>query len=330
MPRLFRAIFLLILPCSILSATELHLSNGDRITGQLVGRTEGKIHFKSPLLGIITVAENQAVVVEPPDTPVESLAGLPPGGVAKTARSPSGVDTLPRGTPPWRGKIEFGYQETAGRQDALNLTLRADAERKSGPNNYRADARLLYGKQEDVLSSDRYDGTFRWRRELSERVFGQSQTSFTRDRVKQIRQNWEEGAGFGYRLVARPRNSANVGAGVTLQYRDAVGIDRRLDYLGEVFQDYSYKLTGRVTLLQEANLLYSPLSAARYTTVNGQLLQVDDDAQNYRWRFNVALHGKISERFSFNLRFEYEYDNAILEQNAKVDQRITSSLGYGF
>ena len=38
----------------------------------------------------------------------------------------------------------------------------------------------------------------------------------------------------------------------------------------------------------------------------------------------------MTERFSLNLRFEYEFDNAILDPKAKVDQRITTSLGYGF
>lgn len=322
----------LFLPPSAVFSAELLLNNGDRISGQFLRRADGRIYFRSPLLGDISVPESKAVVVEAPETPVESLSGLPPGGVAATPsdESSSTAVSTTRIPPAWRGKIEFGAQDTTGRTDSLSLTLRGDAEKKSGANSYRADARFLYGKQEESLSSDRYDATFRWRHELSERVFGQSQTKFTRDRVKRIDQNWEEGAGFGYRLVNRPRNAVNVGAGITLQYREADGIDSGLDYLGEIFQDYTYKLTGRVTLHQDANVLYSPLTQNRYTTVNGVILQTDQDAQNYRIRLNTALQGKISERLSFNVRFEYEYDNAILDPEAKVDRRITTTLGLGF
>src|SRR4051812_7405994 len=100
-------VFFLTLCLSSAFATELHLSNGDRITGVLPGRVDGKIHFRSPLLGEIVVAENQAVVVETPDTPVESLAGLPPGAVNRPAGPVPGSPNFEGGrktTPPWRGK----------------------------------------------------------------------------------------------------------------------------------------------------------------------------------------------------------------------------------
>jgi hypothetical protein len=38
----------------------------------------------------------------------------------------------------------------------------------------------------------------------------------------------------------------------------------------------------------------------------------------------------VTTKLSVNLRFEYEFDNAIANRNARTDQRISSSLGYAF
>ena len=54
------------------------------------------------------------------------------------------------------------------------------------------------------------------------------------------------------------------------------------------------------------------------------------DVQNYRVRFNSTLQGRVTDRISMNLRFEYEFDNTIADRDAKSDQRISSSLGYAF
>lgn len=315
------------------SAVELHLRNGDRITGTLVNRSDGQITFKSPLIGEFRVPESDAVLVEAPETPVESLTGIPPAPSTLPKPGPT-ADIRPKAgppkPPPWRGKIEVGFQQQTGRTDTLQASARGEAERKSGPDDYRFEGRILYAEQYQQTTSDRYDGLFRYRHELSARVFGQAQSSYTKDREKLIDHNVEENVGMGYKVLQRPRHEGNVGAGVTLQYRSAQGVESGYTYLGEIFQDYSYKLTGRLTITQDANFSYSPEPRGRLQYTTDGYVATDDSAMNYRLRFNSALQGKVSERVSLNLRFEYEFDNAILDPKAKVDQRITTSIGYGF
>jgi putative salt-induced outer membrane protein YdiY len=311
-------------------AAELRLSNGDKITGDFLRRADGKIYFRSPLLGEIAVLETQAVVIESPVTPVESLAGLPPAQ-PQPKPAPAAVSSNPKSkNTPWRGQIEFGYQQKSGRQDAVSISLRAGAERTSGDNNYKADARSLYGEQNDKPNSDRYDGSFRWRHELSKRVFGQTLTSYTRDRIKLIEHNVEQNAGFGYRLYDRPRHKANVGAGLTAQYRETADLIEETSYFGEFFQDYTYRISGRLTITQDSSVLYSPDERSSFQVINNQAVSTNKEAENYRFRFNTALQGKLTERVSLNFRYEYEYDNTILDPNAKIDQRISSTIAYGF
>ena len=316
----------------MLPAAELQLSNGDRITGELIRREDGKIYFRSTILGELIIAETDAVVMDTPETPVESLAGLPPEIEQVQLREGESLRP-PRkkaANRPWKGKLEFGFQNQAGRQSTLNYSTRAEMERSSQRNHYRLNARYLYGESAQVVSSDRRDASFRWRHEISERIFGQTLTSYSSDQVSDINLNAEQNAGFGYKVLQGERQTGSVGAGLTFQYRDANGVEKGTAYLGEVFQDYTYKLNGRLTFLQNINVLYSPDGRSRTLSSGASSSLFVDQAENYKVRFNSTLQGKLSERISLNLRYEYEYDNAILDRYGRTDRRVTSSLGYSF
>ncbi len=314
-----------------LHAMELHFRNGDQITGTFVARNNGFIIFRSALLGEITVPESEAVLVDTPETPVESLAGLPPkdSSLPKAVIKSSGIGVKPL-KPAWHGKVEFGFNSQTGRTDGTDLSVRAEADKKSEADTYHVEGRLLYSEQYGNKTTDNDSIVFRYRHDLSTNVFAQSQSSYSKDRLAQINDDAEQNVGLGYRLIDEARNKANIGAGATAQYREATGIQSGLTYLGEIFEDYTYKLTGRLTITQNANFGYSPEARDRLVTVNGTTVATDEQATNYRVRFNTALQGKMTEHISLNLRFEYEFDNAILDPHEKVDQRVTSSLGYGF
>ena len=49
--------------------------------------------------------------------------------------------------------------------------------------------------------------------------------------------------------------------------------------------------------------------------------------RDYDYKFHTTLQGKINKHLSLNLHFEYEFDNAILDPNARGSQRITTSAG---
>jgi len=328
-------------------ATELHLSNGDRVTGTVIMRVDGKIHFRSELLGDLVINEVDAAIVETPETPVESLSGLPPQQkvpskvqpkqqakqtpIAAMPITPAPAVAAPAPPPPpkWKGKMEFGFLNQSGRSEVNNTSIRAEAEKKIGIDNLRLTGRYLYGENNGALASDRTDASFRWRRDISQRVFSQMLTSYTKDRITQIDLNLEQNGSLGYQVITTERHTMNLGGGLTLQYRDAENLEAGLTYFGEVFQDYTYKINGRMTLSQSLNALYSPNESARLINV-GAAGRLTPEAENYKVRFNSTLQGKMSERISLNLRYEYEYDNAILDKEARSDQRITSSIGYAF
>lgn len=338
---------------------ELRFKNGDRLTGELVEEANGRIRFRNPALGEITVASSEATVVTVPDMPVESLAGLPPAAAdhgASPAPTPPSRPAVTAATTPapttqgtgtaatataakpanpganasrasaapdparWRGKLEFGFKQQSGGTEAVDFSLRMEADRKIGRNQLRATGRSLYGERSDRITSDRYDATFRWRRDFSTRLFSQTLTTYLRDRVKSIDASYDQNVGFGYRVLNRDRHVVNAGVGATGQYRDSGNADPNLILLGEVFEDYTYRINGRFTLTQNALVQWSDEETS--DTLGGR--------QNYKFQFDTALQGKFTDRLSLNLRFEHEFDNAVANRDARTDQRITSSIGYAF
>lgn len=352
-------------------AAHLVLRNGDRITGEVVSRENGRITFRSPLLGEIIVAEVDAAVDELGGTAEnanmsESLAGLPPQNPAAPAssaprppaqtppppaKSPAPTAAPPAGSPavakapaakpaakpaapavakadtasakparpPWKGKIEFGFKQHSGRSDRIDFDLRADVERKVGLDSYRANGRIIYGKLNGRINTDRHEASFRWRHDFSKTVFSQMVSTYYADDVKLIDHNYEQNVGFGYRLLDRKAHIVNAGLGVTGQYRESANAPSDGYVLGELFEDYTFKINGRFTLLQDFLAQWSSKAPSG-----------SPDAQNYKLRFNTALQGRVTQRLSMNLRFEYEFDNSIVNRDARVDQRISSSLGYAF
>jgi len=328
-----------------LAAAELRLSNGDRITGTLIERSEGKLHFRSVLLGDFVIDEGVAALVEDEQSDtanksessdaqlaqaqaeVEIEAGAEAEGplIAESGEAAladtdlGGVQVPPRVT--WSGQIELALFSQTGRSKNQDSSLRFEASRVSRLNNYRLRSRYLYGKNATQVANDRINADLRWRRELSPRLFAQSQTSYLRDRVAQIAFNAEQNLSLGYQVFKNERHDLNAGAGATGLYRDVAGPSQSSLYLAETFQDYTYKLNHRFTITEGLNLLYSP---------DGRVVGTSADNAHYKVRFNSALQGKVTERIALTLRFEYEYDNSIIVKEARTDQRITSSIGYSF
>src|SRR5258708_12701116 len=75
----FIAVLVVIFTASLhLQADQLKLSNGDRLTGTFVRRADGKIYFRSPILGEIVIPDNLGDVLLSPVPPPASAAPTPP------------------------------------------------------------------------------------------------------------------------------------------------------------------------------------------------------------------------------------------------------------
>ena len=308
----------------------LQLANGDRISGELIKETELHVVIRSDFLGEITIP--RSALSAPESTPTASLKSTPPTPPApvvakakpppKPAAAPEKQGVKPTAKP-WRSKIEFGFLHESGRNDTSRQHLLAQTEKTAGPHNLRFHGRLSYAKQNKKNTANRSEASFRWRKNLANHTFTQTQSSYYRDEIAAIDINLEQNFGLGYRLIDDDRHTFNIGAGLTGQYREADTTDANTGALAEFFQDQTFKFNATTKLVQTLTLQYwpsAPLASAAATR----------DEENLKWRFSTTLVGKLSSHLSLNLRYEYDFDNAVANPAARDNQRITSSLGYMF
>jgi putative salt-induced outer membrane protein YdiY len=350
-------------PRGLLAAQQLLMKNGDRLTGTVIKREDGKIYFRSDLLGDIVAPANQVTIVElPPPTQAQSLAGLPPqppkepepsvspstGPTAPVAAVPSkpgpwwwaGWPSWPWVTRPlyilkpviskWTGKVEFGYGNELTNVRTVTTTVRGQADRNVGPDEVQLKALYLYGSTNSIPTTDQDELDFRWRHNLDERWFTQALTSYSSDKIRLINTDFEQTADLGYKILTDARQTLDLGAGAMVQYFDATGVDKGSDYLGNAFQDYTYKINGRYTFAEDAAVQYSPERRGRRGVVATVGTPINTQSQNYDYKFHATLQGKVTDHLSLNLHFEYEYNNAVLDPHERADQHFTTTLGYGF
>lgn len=330
------------------SASVLVLTNGDRITGCVIRRADGKVWFKSDLLGTIVAREGSFTIVETPapgaapSTTTTSTTKATNATVTTTTVTTTVAAQKPAGSrrstavavlPPshWVGKVEFGYDNALANDiRTVALDFRAEVERTKRKENYLLKTDFLYGSTGLDTTTDQGAADFRWRHSLSDRLFTQMDTSYLTDRVKLIHYQIEQTGGLGYRVFQTPRQTVSIGTGVTGEQLDATGVEKGFTYLGNVFQDYVYKLNGRYTLREDSSADYSPESRGLSGIVPDTVTSATGSQRDYAYKFHTTIESKINSHLSLNLHFEYNYDNAVVVPSARAEQRVTTTLGYGF
>lgn len=307
--------FSLLIVAPLTAETRLVLGNGDSLRGSVVKVEDGVIFFQSEALGLLTLPSS-GVILEETD-PAKSVTDALPGatGVAQTD------DGRPQANPdepvvakkaPWKKNIEFGFTLQSGRKDKMDISGRFTAQRNIKQDQYRLQARYLYSETNSIKSNDLLNTFARWRRDLSPRLFTQAMTTYGFDQIKHIDHDFSQGVGVGRKFYNLDTFNLSLGGGATARYRDESSNLTGWNYMVDAFQDMDYQINKIFRVSQDASILIEP-----------------DDPDNYTFRLNAALIGKITKQVSMSMRYEYDYDNSLTLAN-KLNQRIITSLGYLF
>lgn len=323
MLRVFRSLFpaLVALLPLIVRAETWNLENGDRITGVLVKDDGEHLEIKHAQLGMLRLAKSALKLEEPTTGTAADLT------VADAAKAGSAAGGAKKPASNWKRQVEFGFSHQSGTTSKQDLTIRAQVDGKKGDNTFRGTARLLQSEAGEKTVTDRQEADFRWRHDVTKRLFAQSLTTYASDDVRAIDLSLEQQLGGGYRIIDAPRHKVNVGLGAVVQYLEREGYQDATALLGSFFQDYAFNWNSRLKLTQESNVLVSDSSV--FSSLGGRsgLSGVPRDG-SYRMRFNTAVQSKVTAQMSLNVRYEYDYDRSVPDPDLRGDQRVTTSLAY--
>ncbi len=195
------------------AADEVRLANGDRISGELKGKAEGKLIIKTPHAGEVAIDPEQVV----------SVTLVAADGTAREVplAEIADVDGPPQEGTAYAGRATVSAAYTSGNTESerlygdAELTARARRHRYSlsGKVEQREDAVL--GESTAWLAGANYDHFF------DERRFGYARTSIEHDEAKDLDRRTALGAGYGVQIAESARAELSVRAGL-----DYVTVDR--------------------------------------------------------------------------------------------------------
>ncbi len=321
------------------------MSNGDVFSGEVVSETDEFIELKSIYAGVLRLPQNQVSGVHEPDGTVPKDGANEEGSVAKKpvteakghpdrmvgegtnqrTSSPNGSRRDVRTVAPidgsvfryiflenWDKRLELGLTTQSGSKDKSDYVFRYKMQREIGADGFLAEAKYLYGKTNSSVTTDKISSNFRWRHDIAPGIFYESNSSYYSDTVKQIDYILDQKVGLGYRFIETAGMKLSTGVGASVRLRNDLTRDNEREELVDVFQDWEYRLNGKVKISQDM----------RFATLV-------DDADAYEIGFAASLTSSLSKATKMNLRYEIEYDNT-LPKDSREDHRLVSSLAYDF
>jgi putative salt-induced outer membrane protein YdiY len=326
-PAAILVLFLAVACPPLARAETLVLANGDRLSGELVREHEGRIVFRSSVLGEITVAADQAVIEREANAPATEAEAAPPTGRAPeaaagtiraaTTRAPVNAVTVPVRTlrnddDRWRRQIELGLTAQDGVHEQSSVSLRLEAARTTTEGSTSLQLSHNYGKSDGLLTADATRAHALLTRNLSDDFFVRGATRFERDPVAGLEHDAEQSLGLGYTLVDRRALQFSLGAGAALRHRDSERGSAGWNGLVDAFGRVRLTFTERLSLAQDFSVSAAP-----------------DGGDDYKLKSQTALVNKLTDVLQMTVRYEYEYlgDAGV---TIAARQRLVTAIGCVF
>lgn len=313
------------------------MTNGDRVTGEIVRLEAGLLELKTDHMGTLSVEwvwvdsvdSEQLFEVEESggeqffgtlrsgdeagELEVLGLAGrsyvLAHGDVVRIAQQERRM--LDR----WSGYVDLGLS-TASANDEQDFTLDAEA-------NYRSERSRLYNSlaasqndREDAEKTSRTDMSTVYRRTLARRWFWYSGVGVARNEELDLELRATLGGGGGRYVWQTNRAQWSLFSGVSGVREDYFGDDGGEWSVELVLaSDYQlYLFTGRETMLQV------DLAVLPSLTVSGR----------YRVEFSSSFRRKLVRDFTIAFSLDESYDSEPPEGSESSDTRFRTTLGWTF
>ena len=328
---------------SAANADELLMKNGDRLQGTVVSMTLGKLMFKTPyagtitidwdkvdrlttkepleaylrdentLMGKLTVTKDGALILQPAD-------GSPPVPIAMAQ-----VKTLERPKPPagWKfsGNVSAGVSKETGNTNTEKYNLIANAKISKLPHEVKLYAEYHKEYSKNKLSKDKGLGSATYEHFLTKKWFVFGNGTAQMDKFKSLDLLGNVAVGPGYQLWrSRVKNlSFKIGPSYVYQkYTKPMdflnGKDQRTYFAGYWALDFDMWFFDKFfQIFHHQDLIYDV-----------------QDSTNWRVRTRTGIRIPMVLKLFASFQFNYDYDNQPADGRKKNDQSGIFGFGWAF
>ncbi|MHC4478071.1 MAG: DUF481 domain-containing protein [Planctomycetota bacterium] len=226
--RISLVLVCLLVAVSAAGADEIHLKNGDRLTGKIENVTDGKLTFKSDLAGTITVPianlrtfsstevlhiylQDGTVINQTAVAGDEGRFGIEQGPALQAQQfdlaAIASINPPPNPVPKWHGDIAVGYTSTHGNTRTDTGTASFNMAKRTEKDRTKISADYAKGEQEDPDTKETETTEHWWRFKgkydyfFSEKFFGFFDGRYEKDAIAELDRRVIMGLGGGYQWI---------------------------------------------------------------------------------------------------------------------------------
>ncbi len=234
---------------TVVQADEIHFRNGDRLSGEIVRLTDGKLVLKSETAGEVTLnladiqtfSSESALTIRLKDGTVlhQPVAAAQPDEFAveegETLRAQTfplaQIESINKPKPKWTGSISGSVASTHGNTKADSVTGSLSVTRRSEKDRTTANADYARAEQEDrdtgvdETIENWWRATARYDYFFTEKFFGFLNGRYEKDDVAKLDRRVIVGGGGGYQWVEREDLAFSTNLGLASLYEKFDNVD---------------------------------------------------------------------------------------------------------
>ena len=346
--RLFRIIGAAVIAVSAVlcvSAHEITLKNGDRLSGIVISRDRDSVVLETQYAGRIRIAMEyiETIDMERPvtnisasgDRPAKPTANDKPAADPPVAAVKPAADTVTKPPVPaapkpkarlfggrymgivdgWEGNANIGFSFTSGNSNTSTLTSGVRASKSGHSDKLTVYARSLWNSNRNAAQSTTQNavwGGFRYDRDINKRLFSFGSWDFERDRPKRLNFRSVIGGGLGNHTIKNDRTELDLLIGLAWNRAWQVGANTDTpESLGAAA--LKHKFTERLKV-QNSFTFYQDLT----------------HISKYRFIFDTSLSADITKRIGWFFTVGDRFNNRPFGVAKKNDFLLTTGIKWNF
>jgi putative salt-induced outer membrane protein YdiY len=313
------------------AADELELSNGDRITGEVITLTNGMLAFQTPngqlnvpWISVITLAVPEPLFVtvgtRPPTpatitrTHIYGRVTLRPGGIVSLTE----ITAMTRVQPPANldGRLNAGLVNSDGNTEVNTLRLDGEVIGRTTGHRYTSRTTINRSHDRDEYLAHNWTTSFRYDRFLTRRLFLNGNTIWSNDRLRNLDLRAAAGGGLGYQVLDTPRARFTTDAGVGY-VNEAYGV------VENDVQYFALQESAQLDLYFSGNPRF-----VFFHRHDGYFSLVGED--NRFVKMGNGIRVPIARGFIATIQLDLDYDPTPVPGRRSVDRTFAMTFGYQF
>jgi putative salt-induced outer membrane protein YdiY len=324
-----------LLAATAVSADTLWLSNGDKISGELLSVTDGQLTWSSPLFGEITVSQLDVAFLD-----TEAAFNMAVGSkdpmrdcvfTRKEDQQWVSCDGKEQALPPWQGidqiasgelidkaayqmtgSVAIALNDSGGNTDEQEIGIDVRTQVRNDKNRHGLSVDIDIKETDGAQTKDQQTYRYKYDRFVTEQWFWSLNAGLEKDDFKDMEERRTVDTGIGYQFLDTEFVSLSVEGG--LSYIEESFVDGSDDEKGAFrwSTDYRWQILSSGLTFFHRNLLWQ-------TFESGNDWEIETESG-----FLVPIIGSLSSEF----KYEYDYDNTPAAGDEKADRVWTVGVRY--